>query len=130
MTHALPGILGEVEEIAGRETAERLARRFGGTRIKIPHEPSADSRIAQAIGLEAARLISRHFGSGDITVPMAQYRGEGHRRATVAKLLRDGASIDEAASGGDVHRRTAQRIRARLSEGGDLPLFPDTEKDG
>ncbi len=117
----LPGILGLGEELAGREAAQRLALRRGGTEIKLSRHPKGV--LAQIVGEEAAAKIVDALGPEKVTVPMAHLRGQKGRRAAAAKMLASGASANAVAQACDIHERTARRVRERLKS--DLPLFPE-----
>lgn len=120
----LNGILAEIAEVTDIETAMRLAARFGGTHIEIPKKPSDKSPLTQAVGLEAAKIISKKLGHGRLLIPMGPARGEAARRMQVAKMLDKGESVTIAARSAGVHERTVWRIKKNIS--GTLPLF-DTE---
>lgn len=52
-------------------TALRLADRFGGSRVYVPHPSriSEDHPIAQAIGLEAARQLTEEWPKFELVIP-------------------------------------------------------------
>lgn len=121
MTH-LTGILAEIEAATDRRTAEKLAIRFGGQRIKLPARPRETSPLAKCVGLDAATAIVDAIGHGEVQIPMAHLRGTGARRCAVARLIQEGKSVASAAQIADVHERTAWRIKSRMADEG-LPLF-------
>ncbi len=68
----LPGVLGELAELVGRETTLAIARRYGGNQIYIPrvrgdiarqmkHEGHSTAEIAAALGctVQAVRKYTR-----------------------------------------------------------------------
>lgn len=118
----LPGILGAIAEVTSEAAALKLARELGGTSIKLSDAP--DGKLAMIVGPDFAKAIVKAWAAGyTLTIPMANLRGAGARRAQVARMLASGQTISQAALGGDVHERTAKRIKARLRDQGDLPLF-------
>ena len=118
----LPGILGTIAEVTSEGSALKLARELGGTSIKLSDDPNG--KLAAIVGPEHAKAIVKEWAAGyTLTIPMANLRGAGARRAQVARLLQDERSIREAALAGDVHERTVKRIKARLKAQPDLPLF-------
>ncbi len=129
MSAPLPGFLGEVAEVAGREAAEALARAYGGQRIKIPNKPTEKTALTKAVGLEAARRIAEHFGTDDKVVPMGYFRGRGARMARMARLIEQGASNNEIAAACEVHMRTVQRLHRKIENQDQLPLFPETDEE-
>lgn len=106
------GTFAKIEQIAGTEAAQRLALRAGGTSITLSARPG--SQLVQIVGSEAARKLVEALGGGRLIVPMAHLRGEGGRRAAIAKALEAGASQREAAQLADVHERTARRVAQRI----------------
>jgi hypothetical protein len=120
---SLPGLLGEIERIAGKSAATRLALHAGGTEMKFSANPK--SALAKIVGADAAKAIAAELGGEKYTIPMAHIRGQKGRRAQAAKMLADGASANDAAKACDIHERTARRVREKLKHKRDLPLFPE-----
>lgn len=118
---SLPGILGEIERIAGESAATRLALAAGGTEMKF--SPSPKGALAKIVGADAAKAIVRELGPEKYTIPMAHLRGQRGRRAQAAQMLKNGASGNEVAKACDIHERTARRVREKLKEEGEMPLF-------
>lgn len=120
----LPGILGTIATVAGEAAALKLARELGGTSIKLSADPAG--KLATIVGAAAAEAIVKEWTPGyTLTIPMANIRGAGARRAQVARMIASGQSIGAAALAGDVHERTAKRIKARLKDPDQMPLFKD-----
>jgi len=127
MSSELPGILADIAEAAGNAVALRLARAVGGTEITVAKNPKPGSRITKLVGLEAARRIANTVGYGRMLIPMANLRGQGHRREVMAKVMGAGGSNTQAALAGDSHERTARRLRKRIREQEPLPLFDENQ---
>ena len=70
----LPGVLAEIEEIAGREAALQLALRCGGAPLHFPkvEHMAPDHPLAAAVGAEAARVIAARFQGNNVDIPLAQ----------------------------------------------------------
>lgn len=117
----LPGILGEIEDVAGQVAALQLARARGGTEMKF--SAKAGGALASIVGDEAAAKIVELLGPHKYAIPMATVRGRAGRQAAVAQMLNEGRSANATALVADVHERTVRRIREKLKEG--LPLFGD-----
>lgn len=75
----LPGILAEIEEVAGREVAVTIATTYGGQRKKFP-APMSDGAgwtlnpknwLVKALGRKVALTIVREFfpAGGDADIP-------------------------------------------------------------
>ncbi|WP_374569666.1 helix-turn-helix domain-containing protein [Phenylobacterium sp.] len=120
---SLPGILGEIEAVAGVKVALKFAQRFGGTDIKL--SAAEGSALCEALGAEAAQLIVQALGHGRVTVPMANVRGQRGRRAAVAQLVEKGLSARDAALACDVHERTVWRVKADLKHPKQPTFFDD-----
>lgn len=121
----LPGLLGQIADVAGDSAAMRIALHAGGTRMTFSARPG--SVLVRIVGLEAAQKIADEFGRAEYTIPMAHLRGQKGRQAAAAKMLADGANASEVARAVDVHERTARRVRERMAEAAKagLPLFPE-----
>jgi len=120
----LPGILGQIEELVGREAALNLARERGGTTMTFSGRQ--DSELARIVGDEKAQRIAAQFGGViKYRIPMAHVRGARGRRLAAARMSAEGVSATEIARELDIHERTVFRVRERQREVADLPLFPD-----
>ena len=92
----LPGVLEEIEEIAGRVTAIRLALAWGGREVHFPksdymaHHP--EHPLARLLEGEGTVLkISDYLGGGSVYLPRA-------RRACALYLAACGATPGEIAT--------------------------------
>lgn len=120
------GLAGEIEAAIGRDLAVKLLRARGGTTIAVPVSAEG-SMLAGIIGVAAAETFVATFGSGRMTLPCADARGQKRRRAEAIRLLREGKSLLEVAQLCDIHTRTVSNYRAEmLAEAGEgqlqLPL--------
>lgn len=83
----------ELKALLGEDGFVALAQSFGGTRLYVPTSIEADHEIAQAIGADAAKLLSRHYSPDTIRVPLARnerarhYRARGLSNAQIARKL-------------------------------------------
>lgn len=123
----LPGILGDIADVAGLDAALKLARARGGTAMKISGR--AGGALAQIVGDDAATKIAELLGSIEYTIPMANLRGQKARRAKARMMLQQGVPSSKVALAVDVHLRTIERLRQRERDDPDpqLPLFPTPE---
>ncbi|PHY20796.1 hypothetical protein [Caulobacter sp. BP25] len=125
----LPGILGEIADVAGVDAAVKLARARGGTAMKISGKPGG--ALAQIVGDDAALKIAELLGSIEYTIPMANLRGQKARRARARQLLAQNVPSSKVALIVDVHLRTVERLKRREREDPEpqLPLFdtPETQ---
>lgn len=110
--HGLTGKLGEIADAAGPAAALKLAAALGGHELKLSARPGG--KLAKIVGTQAAVQIVEALGSAKITVPMANLRGAGGRRAAAARMLASGAPISQAADAADVHERTVFRVKAAM----------------
>lgn len=70
----LPGVLGEIEDVAGREAAIALALECGGESLHIPRPSYLNDGhpLVGAIGMIAARKVANYFTGESLYVPMAR----------------------------------------------------------
>lgn len=101
-------VLEEIAEAAGLDAAMALARRFGGTVIRVPLrvEALATQPWYREIPQNAASVIGREFAGQSLYLPMANER--------VARWLA-ARGLDTAAIAADlrVSVRTVQRWRQK-----------------
>ena len=92
----LPGVLEEIEEVAGRPTAIRLALAWGGREVHIPKSRHLarhpDHPLARLLEPEGTALtVSDYLGGSTLYLPRA-------RRACAIHLAAAGASPAEIAT--------------------------------
>lgn len=105
----LPGVLGEIAEVAGDDAALAIAKVRGGTEIYVPPNPGPDHWISRLVGLDKARaiadLLTCGVGPRRVELPLGP-RGHQHsKRAQVDALIREGMSER------DIALRTGYSIR-------------------
>ncbi|MGB3834461.1 MAG: hypothetical protein WA975_21655 [Mesorhizobium sp.] len=121
---SLPGILGEIADIAGKEVAFAVAAARGGTRADIPARARPDHWLTEIVGLEVADRICSALAIQDAD---ARVRGVRHEliplgpagvrkgaRRQVVKALEGGVSARAAARKVGVHERTVWRVKADI----------------
>lgn len=130
MTSSLPGLLGEIADIAGVDVAMEIARCYGGTRVSIPPQPEPDHWLVRLVGQEVADNICRGLAIIDADGRPGAIRREvlpigpvsvlklARRRA--AEALEGGASGREAARHAGLHERTIWRMKAKDKDQGEL----------
>ncbi len=132
---ALPGVLGEIEEIAGLEAALAVAEAVGGTRAYISRRPGPDHWLTRAVGAETAATLADHFTTGrtglELEFPLGptgsiarERRRRARRLATLTEqghptvaIARELGLTDRA-----VRLYKARRRRGREDGQGDLDL--------
>lgn len=124
MSNDLPGLLGEIAEVAGLAAALALAERVGGTRVTIPSRAGDDHWLVETVGREAADLICDHLrilapdgreaGARHVQIPLGPTGLLANARVRLVKELEAGTSAREAARRVGMSERTAFRMRARL----------------
>nr|DAO37993.1 MAG TPA: Mor transcription activator family [Caudoviricetes sp.] len=132
----LPGLLGEIADIAGRETAFLIACAYGGTRVDIPAKVGPDHWLSQIVGFDTAQLICErlaiHDADGRVKgvrhelIPRGPASLQKTAQRRVIKALNDGSDVRSAARAAGVHERTVWRIKKALGSGNDddqLELF-------
>ncbi len=122
---SLPGILGEIAEIAGPEAALKIAQEVGGLRVDIPAVAQEDHWLTRCVGFEAADLICRHLSVEDArqrrkgsvyheVIPLGPTSVIKRARRQLADALLEGKSARVAAKESGLHERTAFRMSARM----------------
>lgn len=121
----LPPVLAGIARAAGLRAAILIGSHKVG-RIYIPSldRLTEEHWLAQLVGMEAARAISKDIGHGPIDIPPAvQWRSRRRQQwETMAQMTEDGASLTEIARALGVDRSTARRARKRPPPP-PLPLF-------
>ncbi|MFT4162840.1 helix-turn-helix domain-containing protein [Shinella sp.] len=120
----LPVVIAEIERVAGREAALKLAMAKGGLTIYTPYSVTADHWLSQLVGLEAAMKICEHYRVGNtgarILIPIAK---QAMQRRALVEALEAGASAPKAAEAAGMHERSAYRNRKRLRDERQGKLF-------
>ena len=127
-------IFDELLEVIGADALLKLIEARGGTRVYIPDDPE-NSGMPGLIGAEAAQALTKHYGRGSITVPLAKaWRAAHYRRvealshAAIAMKL----GMSEDAVQKLLRRSLAPPSTERPSQSGDraplqTELFPTDE---
>ena len=108
---ALPGVLADIERLAGRKRAEALARMYGGRRIYVPRasrlrsDEYADHPLRLALGKTAAIAVAAVMAGTTIEIPKA-------RRALAISLRASGWSAPDIACELGVTGRAVRRYLA------------------
>ncbi|KQZ54620.1 hypothetical protein ASD54_04640 [Rhizobium sp. Root149] len=119
---SLPGLLGDIADIAGADVAFLIAESHGGTRVSIPPRALPDHWLTELVGSETADLICRELATLDAEGRLKGVQAEvlpkgpaallksARRRAQIA--LDQGKSVREAARISGLHERTIWRMKA------------------
>lgn len=113
-TLALPHLLNALLDEAGLPRVLAFAAEFGGKRLSIPKRCTDDHRLVAILGRAGADRLCEMYGGEVVLVPMGPAGTLAAARRRLAEALAEGASVDQAAGRAGLHRRTAQRVRARL----------------
>jgi DNA-binding transcriptional regulator YiaG len=116
MARDFPHTLNLIAEAAGEDVALQMALEFGGSRIRIPVRAEG-SKLAQDIGIDAARLLVDALSNERIEIPPA--------RRQVARWLRDsrGWSQEQIAKQLHASRRSVQNWLSDDPSSGQFDLF-------
>ena len=117
----LPGILAEIEGVAGRDAAIAVQKAKGGRDVFIVTKLSDRNWLVGAVGRANAQKISDHFTSGysrqKVTIPMGESGSflmeQRRREAAMIAAIDAGASANTIAAAGGVTSRSARRFRGR-----------------
>lgn len=109
------GILGEIEEIAGRDAAVILSATHGGrSGLYIPKSVTGWDWLSALVGLDAARAIAERFGGDYLSMPA----GVGIR-ARVRQLRSTGWTIYKIAKAVGKTERYVYKVLAEAEAGAD-----------
>ena len=130
---SLPGLLGDIADIVGAETALEIARRRGGTRVHIPPRAEPGHWLSDIVGLETADKICRGLATLDPDGRLVGVQGEvlplgpasilRSARAKARSALDSGFSAREAARRSGLHERTIFRMKASDKDDDQGSLF-------
>lgn len=120
---SLPGLLGDIADIVGPETALEIARAVGGTRISIPPRAKDGHWLTELVGFETADRICRGLatidgddrlrGVSDEILPLGGGRLLARAKRQAQAALDAGASVTQAARASGLHDRTIWRMKAQ-----------------
>ncbi len=126
----LPGILGEVEAVSGRDVALRIAEHHGGTSKCFPSITSLDGNrqgfvwLVELIGAGEARRLAKGLGlpssgmSFDIPLCTAERRADRDRE--IVRLSRLGHPVPTIARKVGLHQRSVRRLLSIARRDGHL----------
>jgi len=106
----LPGILGQIAEVVGEETALKLAAEFGGRRLYVPVRPRPGDALAQALGMDGAQKVARIL-AGHVEIPVCR---NWQLRRQLLELIKTDLPSAEIAKRLRCHERTVWRYRRRV----------------
>lgn len=114
----LPGVLGEIADVAGEEAALTIAKYRGGTQVYIPPEPDLDHWLCRLVGRDAARAICEQLTCGvgprRVDLPLGPTGHVAKVRATVDRMIREDRSERDISLATGYTIRAVRRRRAML----------------
>ena len=117
----LPKVLSEIAQVAGIDAALTIAELRGGTEIYVPPEAPDSHWLSEAVGIEAANAICRHFtqdvGARRLEIPLGPAGTAAQVRRQVDKLIADGRSEREIALATGYTGRGVRMRRAKARAG-------------
>ena len=116
----LPEDLRNIADVVGLDVALKIARKYGGTELRIPVREGAltdDHPIVRLIGRDVADKLCFRFSAERIRVPIGPFHHSVHRLYEFAKLRKNGVSLAKASHEVRVHPRTGTRWEALISSG-------------
>jgi hypothetical protein len=124
---SLPGILGEIEEAAGRDAALTLARVRGGMPVYFPPRPGADHWLSRLLGhgkaLAVCEQLTAGVGPRRLDLPQGEfgsYRKESANRYDLMdEMICDGRSEMDIARATGYTTRCVRRRVAKLGKPAD-----------
>lgn len=122
---SLPGLLGQIADIAGPTAALHIAQARGGARVAIPPQAEADHWLTECVGFEVADKICKGLAIVDAddrkkgvtgeVLPLGDASVLKTAKRRLREALANGHSARDAARIAGLHERTAWREKARLN---------------
>ncbi|TYC93548.1 hypothetical protein [Novosphingobium sp. BW1] len=120
----LPGVLAEIEEVAGREAAISVATSYGGRKLKFPTRDSLEEKskrskqnwLVKTVGHRNALAICREFFPFGGTVDIPSARNVLRRQYVYENATK--LSQAELSSCLDISERAVRRIKSQLRDEG------------
>jgi Mor family transcriptional regulator len=110
----LPGRLREIAERIGLPATIRLVEGWGGTRLYVPEKIEPHHLLAQRLGCEAARQLSRLYAREIIDIPRAVRAAKAIRDREIIERLDAGDSAPALARAHGLTERAIWKIRRRV----------------
>lgn len=105
----------ELVELIGRSAAETLCKTYGGVPIYVPVRADPKSALGRIVGTAALAVLSKEFGSLQITVPNG--RREEAAKKEILRQLEAGRSACAIALELGVTERYVRRVAANRRRG-------------
>ena len=100
-------------------------KHYGGGHVCVPDKLTAEHTLAVTIGLEAASLLSQHFGKEILVIPKLQKIRDAIRNKSICQLRQEGWDLFKLARKFDLTERQISTIcQSRVVvDVGQLDLF-------
>ena len=108
----LPGILADIEAVAGRQAALEFAREWGGAKIYVPTSVFR-AQWLNALPKEVGPKLAREWGGLYVCVPTMGYLFPRRVASQIKNDLAAGYSVSSIAKRQRVSIRHVQRIKRR-----------------
>lgn len=105
----LPGVLGEIEMVAGVSAALAIAEARGGAHLYVPRQVRPGHLLERLVGAEAAAAIAAEIGGAEHLIPLGAEARRWLRDAEIRRRHAAGESLAAIARSLKVHRRTVER---------------------
>jgi hypothetical protein len=122
--HQLYGVPRALAEELGYDLGVKLMTAFGGMQISVPKVARPRQQLWKTLGQDAAELLSRLYGPGQIDIPNG---GPLRAKARNHAIVEDEGSHNETARKFGVTRRWVKMLR-RAKRQGAGPLFDAASK--
>lgn len=126
----LPGILGEIEAVSGRDIALQIAARHGGTAKLFPAINSLDGGhqgfawLVDLVGLDEARRLAKGLGlpssAMSFDIPLCETERRAERYREIIRLSGLGQPVPTIARKVGLHQRSVRRLLSRARQEGRL----------
>jgi Mor family transcriptional regulator len=92
-----PESLTDIKDVIGYEGAMTLLNKCAGTRLFIPKNMKVQHKLAELLGFEQARLMSKHFGGETISIVRAARAKRIMRNREIIRCYDNGERVPDIA---------------------------------
>jgi hypothetical protein len=108
----LPQILGELQDLIGTAATLKLVEMFGGTRVFVPANVTAQTGLAHLVGLDNARKLAAVYAGTRLSIPRYRTWLCAARNGEVRQRHRGGETVAQLARAFDLTERHIWNILA------------------
>lgn len=106
-------LTADLVALVGEDNLRALVAQFGGLVLYIPKDMTPDHPIAQTIGLDAARMLSKDMGGYRLLIPTGYGQRLRERNRAICEAHAAGASVPDLVRRFHLSPRTITTVVSR-----------------